>query len=280
MARFSNLWDYNKPAETRDRFLAIRPKTPHLPELLTQIARTYGLERNFETAHRTLDEADALIDETLPIARIRSLLERGRTFNSAGKKAKACELFEAALALSEAQRNDEFAADAAHMLGIASADSLKWSLRALKIAENSADSSAKRWQGSLLNNIGWTSFSRAKYETAIDYFERCPAYYEMKNDANYALVARWAVAKSQRMMGQVDMALSAQREILAARTEAGLSAGYTHEEIGECLITLGKSAESRPHFAAAHVELSQDIWLVANESERLVRLKALATANK
>ena len=51
--------------------------------------------------------------------------------------------------------------------------------------------------------------------------------------------------------------------------------GYVFEEIAECLLILGRAAESRPYFVQAHAFLSRDIWLVAQEKERLERLKHL-----
>ena len=51
--------------------------------------------------------------------------------------------------------------------------------------------------------------------------------------------------------------------------------GYVFEEIAECLLILGRAAESQPYFAQAYALLSQDIWLVAQEKERLEHLKQL-----
>ncbi len=48
--------------------------------------------------------------------------------------------------------------------------------------------------------------------------------------------------------------------------------GYVSEELGECLLALGRSAEARAHFQRAYARLSQDIWLAANEPARLARL--------
>lgn len=278
---FDEFWDYGDPVGTRERFLGVRGAVSAdlLPELLTQIGRTHSLERNFAAAHAILDQADVLIDDTLPIAKIRSLLERGRTFNSANEQERACELFAKALALAEQHGADGYAVDAAHMLGIAAepAKRLDWNLRALALATESADTVAQKWQGSLLNNIGWTYFDQVDYPTAITYFTRCQHYFEAKDDLNRTLIARWSIAKSRRMMGELEAALNAQMAILALRREAGLSVGYTVEEIAECLYGLGKSADAAPYFAQAHAELSQDRWLVANEAARLIRLQKLSS---
>ena len=87
------LWDYNNPEATAIKFRDLLPlaeksvdKT-YYAELLTQLARTQSLHRNFEEAHRILDTArQAMEGQNMPIAEIRYLLERGKTFDSAGQK--------------------------------------------------------------------------------------------------------------------------------------------------------------------------------------------------
>ena len=55
----------------------------------------------------------------------------------------------------------------------------------------------------------------------------------------------------------------------------GIPDGYNHEEIGECLLALGRPDEARPHFARAYEILSKDAWLADGEPERLKRLAEL-----
>ena len=66
------------------------------------------------------------------------------------------------------------------------------------------------------------------------------------------------------------------RQNLENITGTGEAGGFIHEEIGECLFALGRPEEARSSFATAYRTLSQDIWLVANEPDRLERLKTLA----
>ena len=94
---FDRLWNYNDPPETEQRFRELLPparasgNTSYLVELLTQIARTEALQRRFDDAHRTHDEAEALLPEAGDRARIRHLLERGRVFNSSKRRDEARE---------------------------------------------------------------------------------------------------------------------------------------------------------------------------------------------
>ncbi len=47
------------------------------------------------------------------------------------------------------------------------------------------------------------------------------------------------------------------------------------DEIGECLLSLDRAGEAAGYFKLAYDILSKDDWLVANEPERLARLKGL-----
>jgi tetratricopeptide (TPR) repeat protein len=118
---FDSLWDYDKPAETEMKFRELLPaihNPSHHVQLLTQIARAEGLQRKFDAAHQTLDNAEKFLTPDLKRARIRYLLERGRAFNSSGQPDKAQPLFQQAYELAQAEREDFYAVDAAHMLAI------------------------------------------------------------------------------------------------------------------------------------------------------------------
>lgn len=282
------LWDYGDPAASERRFRELLTAVRHgrapadQAELLSQIARAQGLQRQFDQAHATLDQADELIagagaEQPTARARVRGLLERGRVFNSAGDRARATPLFEAALELARACREDYLAVDAAHMLAIAAPPErqLEWNLRALTLAERSDQPRAKQWFGSLYNNIGWAYHDAGEYERALDMFEKALSYRKERGDAEQVRVARWCVARGQRSLGRLAEALAAQRELLAELEQAGATDGYVHEELGECLLALGNAGEARAHFARAYAELAKDEWLAESEPGRLKRLAEL-----
>ncbi|MHC4768911.1 MAG: hypothetical protein ACYTEI_09395, partial [Planctomycetota bacterium] len=88
-------------------------------------------------------------------------------------------------------------------------------------------------------------------------------------------IARWCVARCLRSLDHVGEALDMQQVLLAEGEAAGEPDGYTHEEVGECLLALGSPDEARPHFARAYEILSQDPRLVEREAPRLKRLGEL-----
>lgn len=284
LPEFDTYWDYNDPAATERRFRAILPiaresgDPSYLAELLTQIARTEGLQRRFDEAHVTLDEVSDILPGTKPRAHVRYLLERGRVFNSSGNSNEARGNFLAAWHLASEHGEDGLAVDAAHMLGIVEEGEvgLEWNLAALQLAESSEEERARQWKGSLLNNIGWTYHDTGRYEDALDTFRHGLDWQQRAGRERETRIAAWTVARALRSLGRIDEALSLQQQNLEAIAASGDSDGFIHEEIGECLLALGRSAEATSHFAAAYAALSQDSWLAANEPTRLQRLKSLA----
>jgi tetratricopeptide (TPR) repeat protein len=287
---FDSLWDYARPEDTEKRFRDLLPAAQasgdvsYLAQLLTQIARTEGLQRRFEAAHRTLDAAEALLDDERQQARIRYLLERGRAFNSAKQPAQARALFLEAWQLAVAQREDFHAVDAAHMLAIVEPEDsrqdsqLEWNLRAIELAEASADARARGWLGSLYNNTGWTYHARGAFEDALRYFRVALEWQRAAGKAEETRIAWWCVARALRSLGRVEEALAIQRDLRAQLDGAVASDGFVEEELGECLLALGKGEEARGHLARAYAALSQDPWLVEDEPERLRRLKEMSGA--
>ena len=280
---FDELWDYAKPEETAERLRILLPdgngalEPSHHVQLLTQLARTYGLRQQFDQAHALLDEAEGLLTADLSIARIRYLLERGRVLNSSRTADRGYTLFRGAWQLAQAAGVDFYAIDALHMLGIAAEtveEQLSWNLKALQLAELTLHERAQQWRGSLYNNIGWTYHDMGNYEQALTLFEKAEAYYAKAGSPRPWRIARWTVAQVHRSLGHITEALAMQ-ETLLAEANADDEAGYTLEELAECLLALGKRAESRPYFGRAYAVLSQDQWLAAYEPDRLQRLKEL-----
>ncbi len=136
---------------------------------------------------------------------------------------------------------------------------------------------ARRWRGSLLNNIGWAYQAQGDYAAALAALQQAAAFRAEYGPVEEERIARWCVARVRRDLGQVDAALAAQRALLGEYEALGTPSGYVHEEIGECLLLLGDPAAARPHFTAAYALLSPDPWLAAEEPQRLARLKELAT---
>lgn len=279
---FDSLWDYSNPEQTETKFLEVLPQFPENEparlELLTQIARAQGLQREFADAHLVLDEVEKQLSIDSSRARVRYLLERGRVFNSSKHPEEARPFFEQALAMAQELKEDFYAVDAAHMLAIVTdpASSLDWNLRAIQMAESSADEKARGWLGSLYNNTGWSYHDMGDFESALKIFQKAESYFGEVGAADRLRIAQWTVARCLRSMNQIEEALSKQLALKAEFDSIGDSDGYVDEEIGECLLLLKRENEAKIYFAKAYELLSQDEWMMANEAERMKRMKELS----
>ena len=231
VADIQSLWDFDDPAGSEQRFREALAASPaDGPEIQTQIARALGLQGKFDAAHQTLDA----VMPNSPRVEVRSLLERGRVYNSSGKPDQARPLFMTAWEKARAGQLDFFAVDAAHMLGIL--DGMEWHEKALALAETSPDPTAQGWIGSLLNNIGWTYYEQGEYALALDAFERDLKWFEERQLNERARIARYSIGKTYRAMGRIKEALAIQQEILQAQPDDQ----YVREEIAECLKQLAQ----------------------------------------
>ena len=277
------LWDYNDPAGTESKLLAVLAKAVasddwgYHAELLTQIARAQGLQRQFDEAHATLDRADAMIDSDMRRAKVRLLVERGRVFNSSGSADKAKPLFVEAWELASGEGIDGLAVDAAHMVATVEVreEGLKWNHKALDLANSSSDPDAQRWTGSLCNNIGWSHHSNGDHNKALIYFEQALQHRRAQGKADDIRIARWCIARCLRSLNRVEEALAVQRELEQQIAEIENPDGYVYEELAECLYALGRTDEARAHFLRAHELLSKNAWFVEGEATRLARLAML-----
>lgn len=280
---FDALWDYDHPAESERAFRELLPAAAadaaYELELRTQIARAQGLQRQFEAAHAMLDSVEQRLQTvSAATAQVRLMLERGRLYNSSGAAAEAKPYFEQAWELAQAAGEAGYAVDAAHMLGILEAPELTWNLRALELAESNSDERARRWRASLYNNIGWTYHDRGEYGEALAMFEQALALREEQGKTPQIRIARWMVARALRSLERYEEALEIQQAGATEIEQAGEIDPYVDEEVGECLLALGRASEAKLHFAKAYAVLSQDDLLMKYEAPRLARLRALANS--
>ena len=166
-------------------------------------------------------------------------------------------------------------------IGAPAEQSLAWNERALALAEASHDEWARRWVGSLYNNIGWTAHDMGRPVDALSWFERALQWRianrrSERDDADIR-VAMWCVGRALRSLGRVDDALSTQRELLGEHERAGSSKGFVFEELAECLLALDRASAAKSYAALAYEELQKDAWFVDNEPQRVQRLKEIAS---
>ena len=283
---FDKLWNYGLPAATEAKFRALMPcaeapgNEDYCLQLRTQIARTYSLRGEFDEAHRILDDVENQLTDELVVARIRYLLERGRTWKSAGTCERACSLFHEAWELARANGEDFYAIDAAHMMGASTptCDRLDWNAKAMEVAEASPDPHARRWLGALYNNSGMAHLDAGRFEHALECFRRGVEFRETHGGGRKAKrIAKWCVAHTLRRMDRIDEALRMQRELEIAWSEdGGDQDGFVFEEIAECLLWQGEDEQARAYFKKALPLLEKIRWIADGEPDRLARIRRRA----
>ncbi|OLE69012.1 hypothetical protein AUF78_13255 [archaeon 13_1_20CM_2_51_12] len=283
---FDALWDYEQPGPTERKFRELLPAAldsldiSYLAELLTQIARAEAMQKKFSEAQKTLDRVEKALPKADQRVSVRYVLERGRVLSLSGKPREAQPRLREAFNLALMLKMDLHAIDAARMMAIAEPEkALEWNMKALDLAEKSADARANKAKGPLYSSIGWNHFERKEYQEALFMFQKYLESCEQLGDPLKIRTAKWPVAKVLRVIKHTEEALEMQRKLFEEYQGEGKRNGYVYEEIAECLLILGQEQEAQEWFAAAYAELSKDPRL-AREQNRLTRLKELGQVGR
>jgi len=286
VADLDSLWDYEHPGPTEKKFRELLPAAldsldiSYLAELLTQIARAEAIQKKFSEAQKTLDRVEKALPKADQRVSIRYALERGRVLSLSGKPREAQPRLREAFNLALMLKMDLHAIDAARMMAIAEPEkALEWNMKALDLAEKSADARANKAKGLLYSSIGWNHFERKEYHEALFMFQKALQYTEQLGDPLKTRTAKWPVAKVLRVIEHTEEALDMQRKLFEEYQEEGKRNGYVYEEIAECLLVIGQAQEAEGWFAAAYAELSKDPR-IARDQNRLNRLKELGAVGK
>lgn len=239
------LWDFNKPELSEQRFCAalFTARGDDALILQTQIARSYGLRRNFTQAQAMLKNIESQVQGAGPEARVRYTLELGRTLASAvhppesqtpetREQARAAYL--RAFDLAKTSGLDALAIDALHMMAfvdVSPIEQLKWGSEALAIVESSTQPAAKKWEASLRNNVGYALHQLGRYEDALTEFNKAVVLRRNGADAEATRVAYWMVARTLRVLDRLDEALEIQLRLERESEAAGAPDPYVFEEL-------------------------------------------------
>ena len=260
------LWDFRQPALSEQRFRDALKKLPPASDealiLQTQIARSYGLRRDFDAARRVLrEQVEPQLARAGAEPRVRHALELGRSYASAThppeqrtaeSKALAREAFERALRLAREAGLDALAVDAVHMFAFvdeAPADQARWAEQGLAIALASTQPAARQWEASLRNNLGLALHRQQRFDEALAQFRQAVLLREQLGDAGRLRVAHWMVAWTLRSLGRLDEALAIQLRLARENEAAGTPDPYVFEELEALYRAKGDEAEAARHAA-------------------------------
>jgi tetratricopeptide (TPR) repeat protein len=252
----SSLWNHSDPAASEQRFRAAlaTAEGDDAVILRTQIARTHGLRGDFAQARRLLDEIREAMGTASPEAQVRFHLELGRTHASPAhppetRTAEAREAARAAYtAAFERARDgslDALAIDALHMMVMvdpAPDEQLAWNLKAVALMEASSQPEAKKWEGSLRNNIGYAHHLAGRYDEALVQYRLSLAAHERAGRPASVRIARWMIASTLRARGDLQQALEIQHALEREWDEAGAPDPYVYEELEHLYRATGDTA--------------------------------------
>lgn len=279
---FNKLWNFRDPAATEKKFRElVEPArnsgdASYYLQLLTQIARTQGLQDKFTEAHATLDEVQKQLRDDLKLARIRYLLERGRVFNSSNAPDKAKPLFVEAWELASANNETKYAADALHMLAIVEplpADKIKWNLTTLQYIKEHPQE--QRWLDAVYNNLGEAYLAAKDYEKALDSFQKLIELSKKAGEEPW-IYTKKDVAKCLRLLNRTDEAIALMQPLYDDLQKKSQPDAWISSELGESLLAKGKKPEARALFKQAYELFQKDDFLMKHESEYINKIKKLS----
>ncbi len=241
----SALWNYSDAGLSEQRFrqALVGESGDDAIVLRTQLARTYGLRKNFAEARRILAEIRDAIPDASAEAQVRYFLEMGRTYASTAhrpeeqtpeSKENARSLYTEAFERARGARLDGLAIDALHMMSTVDTEpsgQLKWDLEALAYMEASSRPEAKKWEGSLRNNVGYANHLLGNYDEALAQYRLSLAAHERANRPANVRIAHWMIARTLRAQGRHQEAIDIQLRLEREWREAGQPDSYVYEEL-------------------------------------------------
>jgi tetratricopeptide (TPR) repeat protein len=250
------LWTYSDPALSEQRFqqALVGASSDDAFVLRTQIARTWGLRGDFERARAVLAALEAELPERSAEAKVRYALELGRTYASpvhppesqtTERRERARILYLQAFETAKAAQLDALAIDALHMMVMVDndpSDQLAWNYQAIAYLEQSTQADARKWEGSLRNNIGHANRLLGNYDEAIRQFRLSLAAHEREGRPANVRIAHWMIARTLPDTGRFDEALAIQLRLEREWAAAGEEDSYVFEELEQLYRAAGDAA--------------------------------------
>jgi hypothetical protein len=257
------LWDFSNPAasEARMRAALATARGDEALILQTQIARTWGLRRDFAKAREILAEVQPQIEKAGPEAQVRYWLELGRTWASAthkpeqltpDAKAQARNAYDRALSIAKAGKLDALAIDTVHMYAFIDTDAesgIKWADEGLRLAKASTQPEARRWEATLRNNRGVALNELKRHEEALAELRIALQLKQAEGNVVNTRVAHWMVAHTLRLMGRLDESREIQLRLEREWETDNDPDPFVFEELAAIYKAQG-NAERAAHYAA------------------------------
>jgi tetratricopeptide (TPR) repeat protein len=252
------LWDFDRPdlSEQRFRSMLLAASAEEALILQTQIARTYGIRRDFSKAQQILADIDPQVRSAGVEARAHYFLELGRTYSSATHPPEsqtdevrelARTAYRQAFELAQDGKLDHLAVDALHMMTFvdtAPENQVEWNRKAIAWMQSSSQQEARKWEGPLHNNLGYALHGLGRFEEALSEFEMALAARERDGDPQAIRVANWMIAWALRSLDRLSEAIEIQLRLARECDEAGEPDPYVFEELEHLYRALNDSQQA------------------------------------
>jgi len=258
----NSLWDYGKPEVSEERFRAALDGASEDDKLIlqTQIARTFGLRREFVKAREVLAAVERALSQASAEVQVRYFLELGRSYCSPVhpqelrtpenvERARAS--FLRAYELAASARLDFLAVDALHMMPVVDAEpdrQVEWNEKALAYLESSDQPEVKGWEGSLRNNVGYAKRLKGDYEAALRQFQLSREAHDRAGRARNVRIADWMIARTYRDQKRFSEAIAMQLDLERAWDAENEPDPYVFEELEQLYRELGDDKRAQ-HYA-------------------------------
>ncbi|MBS1718897.1 MAG: tetratricopeptide repeat protein [Armatimonadetes bacterium] len=240
-----SMWNFRDPEASEATFRAAMEGASDDDRFIlqTQIARTYGLRNDFAKAKEELKSLEFGLAKTSPEGQVRHALEWGRAHCSPAHpedaitdadRQTARDANLRAAEIAKAAGLDALEIDALHMMTMvdsAPEDQILWNERALAAMERSDQPDAKRWEGSLRNNLGYAYRLAGRYDESLIELDKCRAFHAGNGNVYGERVARWMTARTLRDMGRYQEALDIQHALEKEFEADGETDTYVFEEL-------------------------------------------------
>jgi len=167
-------------------------------------------------------------------------------------KEKARSLYSEAFEKASAAQLDYLAIDALHMMATVDTgphDQLAWDLKALTYMESSPQAEAKKWEGSLRNNVGYANHLLGNYDLALEQYRLSLAAHERAGKPANARIAHWMIARTLRAQGRWQEAIDIQLRLEREWNEAGQPDPYVYEELEHLYRATGNAGRAEEYAA-------------------------------
>ncbi len=250
-----DMWDFSDPAASEARFREELKlvKGDGALVLQTQIARSWGLRKDFAQAQAILKEIEPQLAKAGVEPNVRWWLEWGRTLSSAthskesqtdAVREQARVAYTKAFEMADKAGLGYLATDTMHMMGFVDnepAKLLDWNLKTLAYMDASKDPQAKKWEGSLVSNVGYALHENGRYEEALAHFQRALKVKEKAGKPEGIRIAHWYIAWTLRSLKRFDEAIATQLRLEKEWDADGKPDPYVYEELTELFKLTGKT---------------------------------------